>query len=139
LWVATVRSIAVQLRAEVANYIQGLKRARAATSDLINELSKAEEQRAVFERLGTGITIAGAGIAAGVGLATRAAIEWESAWTGVEKTVDGTETQLAALEEELRADWPGSCPPPTRRSPLWPRPPVSLVCAPRTSPSSRGR
>lgn len=100
---ATVRSISVQLRAEVANYIQGLTRARAATSDLVNELSKAEEQRAVFERLGTGITIAGAGIAAGVGLATRAAIEWESAWAGVEKTVDGTETQLAALEEELRA------------------------------------
>src|SRR5690606_826976 len=97
--VATVRSVSVQLRAEVANYVSGLARAKAATSDLVDELSKAEEQRAVFERLGTGIAIAGAGIAAGVSLATRAAIEWESAWAGVAKTVDGSEAQLAALEE----------------------------------------
>lgn len=100
---ATVRSISVQLRAEVANYIQGLTRARAATSDLVNELSKSEQQRANFEKLGHTLAIAGAGMAAGIGLAAKAAIDWESAWAGVEKTVDGTETQLAALEEELRA------------------------------------
>lgn len=45
---------------------------------------------------------AGAGITAGLGLATKAAISWESAWTGVTKTVDGSAEQMAQLESELR-------------------------------------
>lgn len=96
------RSIAVRLLADVANYVQGLGRAKAATGDLITELSKSEQQRQTVQRLGTGMLVAGAGIAAGIGLATKAAIDWESSWAGVAKTVDGTDAQLAALEEELR-------------------------------------
>lgn len=96
------RSIAVRLLAEVSNYVQGLQRAKAATGDLVTELSKSEQQRQNFQRLGTGMLVAGAGIAAGIGLATKAAIDWESSWAGVAKTVSGSEAQLAALEEELR-------------------------------------
>lgn len=97
-----VRSISVRLLAEVGNYVHGFQRARAATGDLVNELSKSEQQRQNMQRLGTGMLVAGAGIAAGIGLATKAAVDWESAFAGVEKTVDGTEAQLAGLEDELR-------------------------------------
>jgi TP901 family phage tail tape measure protein len=97
-----VRSISVRLLAEVGNYVHGFQRARAATSDLIGELSKSEQQRQNMTRLGASLVVAGAGIAAGIGLATKAAIDWESAWAGVVKTVDGSEAQLGLLEEELR-------------------------------------
>lgn len=97
------RSISVRLLADVANYVQGLGRAKAATGDLINELSKSEQARANFQQLGTTMAVAGAGIAAGIGLATKAAVDWETAWAGVAKTVDGSEAELAMLEEELRA------------------------------------
>lgn len=56
-----------------------------------------------MERLGRGMLVAGAAIAAGLTLAVRAAIDWETAWAGVLKTVDGTEEQMAALEEDIRA------------------------------------
>lgn len=70
------------------------------------ELRKLEaQQRAVDEvmtGLGTGMVASGAAIGVGLGLAAKAAIEWESAWTGVVKVVDGTPEQLASLEGELR-------------------------------------
>lgn len=44
----------------------------------------------------------GAALVATSGLAAKAAIDWESAWTGVEKVVDGTPEQLAAVEDSLR-------------------------------------
>lgn len=97
-----VRSVSVRLQAEVGNYIQGMQRARSATGDLVNELSKTEQQRQNVQELGTGMAVAGAGMAAGFGLAARAAINWESAWAGVVKTVDGSQDQLATLEEQLR-------------------------------------
>src|SRR5690606_28230406 len=49
-----------------------------------------------------GLVIFGAATLAGLGMAAKAAINWESAWAGVRKTVEGTPQQLAALEEELR-------------------------------------
>ncbi len=45
------------------------------------------------------------GITAGVGIAgtavVKSAIDWESAFTGVKKTVEGTDAQLAELEQGL--------------------------------------
>src|SRR5690606_8515964 len=37
-----------------------------------------------------------------MGATVKAAMDWESAWTGVLKTVDGTPAQLAAVETGLR-------------------------------------
>ena len=52
--------------------------------------------------VGRQLTIAG-GIATGVfGLAAKAAIDWESDFTGVRKTVTATEEEFAALEKTLR-------------------------------------
>lgn len=62
----------------------------------------ADEQHAAMERTGRAMMIGGAVIAAGLGLAAKAAVDWESAWAGVQKTVDGSPEEMAALEGELR-------------------------------------
>lgn len=41
-------------------------------------------------------------MALGVGVVVKSAIDWESAWTGVLKTVDGTPQELEALSQGLR-------------------------------------
>lgn len=70
------------------------------------ELRKLEQQQQAVDdamtSLGTGMIATGAAIGVGLGLAAKAAIGWESAWTGVAKVVDGTPEELAALEGELR-------------------------------------
>jgi TP901 family phage tail tape measure protein len=53
------------------------------------------------EEIGQGMLVAGAAMAAGLGLATHAAMEWESAFAGVRKTM-APGTDFAALEEQLR-------------------------------------
>ena len=55
-----------------------------------------------MEAVGRGFTMVGLLAAAGLGVASKAASDWESAWAGVTKVVDGTPAQMAALESELR-------------------------------------
>ena len=50
-----------------------------------------------------GSALAGGAIVAGLTASTKKAIEWESSFTGVRKTVDATEAQFASLERELLA------------------------------------
>lgn len=52
---------------------------------------------------GTAAVAGGAVLAAGLALSARAAMEWESAFAGVRKVVDGSPEQMAALEQQLRA------------------------------------
>lgn len=70
------------------------------------ELRRLErQQQAVDEAMtsmGRGMVVTGAAIGLGLGLAAKAAIEWESSWAGVTKVVDGSPEQMAALEAELR-------------------------------------
>jgi TP901 family phage tail tape measure protein len=81
-------------------------RGSRALSKMEREARRLEAQQrkthAAMEMVGRGMLVAGAAIAAGLVLSARAAIEWESAWAGVLKTVDGTPEQMAALEEEIR-------------------------------------
>jgi TP901 family phage tail tape measure protein len=78
-----------------------------------NAYTKAGRQARALEReqqrlqmamasVGRGMLLAGAAVAAGLALSVKAAVEWESAWAGVLKTVDGSPEQMAALEEEIR-------------------------------------
>ncbi|NUT08181.1 MAG: phage tail tape measure protein [Hamadaea sp.] len=60
------------------------------------------KQRVAMEKVGRGATVMGATILAGIGVAVKAAIDWESAWTGVTKTVSGSPKQLAEVEKGLR-------------------------------------
>lgn len=51
---------------------------------------------------GTAMMAFGGAVVAGLGLATKQAMSWESAWAGVMKTVDGTPAQMARVESGLR-------------------------------------
>jgi len=55
-----------------------------------------------MEEVGDKATTFGLGIVAAFGVATKAAMDWESAWAGVTKTVDGSPAQMAELEQGLR-------------------------------------
>lgn len=61
-----------------------------------------KEHRQTLTDLGTGFLTFGAAVTAGLAIAGKAAMDWESAFTGVRKTVDGSPQQIAELESELR-------------------------------------
>ncbi len=94
----------VRLSARVDAYVAALKRAEAET----NSFSKSTE--ANMKRVGTQMRDVGSKmtrsvtlplVALGAGAVT-ASVQWESAWAGVTKTVDGTAEQLERLESDLR-------------------------------------
>ena len=92
--------------AQVSQYVQEMERARRATEksgDSAEEVAaRYEKQNQAMSQVGAGLMVAGAVATAATALAVKAAIDWESAWAGVTKTVDGTPAQLAAVEQGLR-------------------------------------
>jgi len=97
------RTVSVKLQADTAGFIAGLRSTSMATKQWAKEIADAEgKQRATFDAAGRGLMAMGTAALAGVGMATKAAIEWESAFAGVAKTVDGTAGQMAELEGQLR-------------------------------------
>lgn len=73
---------------------------RQVTGEIRN--MSAEAQGASRE-VGGAMMLIGAAIIAAVGLTVKAATEWESAWAGVRKTLDGTDEEMADVEAGLRA------------------------------------
>lgn len=123
----STRSVIVRLEAEVTKFVLGMQKAEEATkkttksqeqlgeqtdkttkkTDQSSESSKKDaeakkKQADAAEKVGTAMTIFGAATVAALGATTKAAMDWESAWAGVTKTVDGSPEQMAAVEEELR-------------------------------------
>lgn len=111
------RNVAVRFTAE----IQGFKRAMEEAAQATEKTKKASEDssKAADTYLGklvesanknreawdtAGTTMLGFGTAAvgGLALAGKAAMDWETAWAGVTKTVDGSPEQMDALEASLR-------------------------------------
>lgn len=80
-------SVVVQLSANDSDLQAGLRRANNGIRGFASGLSG---------------VLAGIGLAAVTDAIVGSAIEWESAFAGVRKTVDGTDAELAALEEGLR-------------------------------------
>ncbi len=89
------RSAQMQMQAQ--REMQAEFEAQAAARERIND-----QQRAAMESTGKWMLGISAAAAAGLALTAKAAIDWESAWAGVTKTVDGTDAQLDALEGDLR-------------------------------------
>lgn len=58
--------------------------------------------REAWDRAGTALSAFGAITTVATGATVKAAMDWESAWTGVLKTADGSSAELAALEGDLR-------------------------------------
>lgn len=99
----TERSVKVRLSADVAEGIRNVRQFGAETKKSMAEASKyAAEHGRALDDLGSTAGRAGAVAAAGLGLVGKAAMDWESDWAGVTKTVDGTAQEMAQLEGELR-------------------------------------
>lgn len=112
-----VRNISVVLSAKMDRYKADMALAGRTAVDTANKIetawdnstTKAGKAMQAAEQYGSEMSAVGgvmAGFGAAVvgafGLATKAAMTWESAWTGVMKTVDGSPRQLAAVEGGLR-------------------------------------
>jgi TP901 family phage tail tape measure protein len=115
--VALSRDIVIRLLGDADSAIKAQKAAADAAEVTVQKYRQAEreydkqqraiesasrKQRKAMEDVGRASVVAGAAIVAGLGFAIKAAVDWESAWTGVLKTVSGTPAQLAKLEQGLR-------------------------------------
>jgi TP901 family phage tail tape measure protein len=79
------------------------REAAAAEKAAAREAEAATQRRMqAYDQVGKAAMVAGAAVAAGLALSVRAAVQWETAWAGVTKTVDGNAQQMAVLEGELR-------------------------------------
>jgi len=111
------RQIAVRLKAEVNDFNRQMAQAGKSSEKFAADFDKngqkiqttsgrlvrsAEVNRAEWQTAGASLTAFGLAGAAALTLTAKAAIDWESAWTGVLKTVDGTASELNALEGSLR-------------------------------------
>ena len=101
------RTVRVSLTAQVSGYLASMEKARKATSDAGTAAEKAarqvEEQNQAMQSAGRGLMAVGVVTVAATALSVKAAIGWQSAWTGVTKTVSGTPAELAKVEEGLRS------------------------------------
>lgn len=111
------RSVVVTLRAQVDGFKRAMreagesakkvgkdseessKKADTAAGRLVQSATKNQES---WDRAGATLTAFGVATTGALVLSAKAAIDWESAFAGVRKTVDGSDAEMAALEGELR-------------------------------------
>ena len=100
------RTVRVTLAAQVNGYISGMEQARKATDKTkdaaADAAAKFEQQNQAMRQVGGTLMAAGAVALAATGIAVKAAVDWESAWAGVTKTVDGSAKELSELQDGLR-------------------------------------
>lgn len=111
------RDVVVRIRAEIGAFKRDMDAAAAKakeTAKKTEEASKASESgigrlaqtanahEKAWNQVSTGMVASGTAVVGALTLSTKAAMDWESAWTGVTKTVDGTPAQMAEMETGLR-------------------------------------
>lgn len=98
------RSVKVIVGANVSGLVNGMRTAKGAVEDFTNKsASSFAKNRQQLDDLAGTATKVGVGLVAIAGFAVKSAMDWEVAWTGVLKTVDGTSKQLSTLEGDLRS------------------------------------
>src|SRR5690554_2408352 len=91
--------ILVKIGADISDF----SRKMAESSRALSNFSKASQQTFdSFKQVGTVVTGAGVAIAGGLGVAAKHAIDFESSFAGVKKTVDTTEEGFKRLEKGIR-------------------------------------
>ena len=97
------KSVKVRLEALTAQYTAAMAKATASTQVFGETAAKnAKKNKASFTQLGMAGLAFGGALAFGLGAAANAAIDFESSFAGVRKTVEGTEPQLQAISDGLR-------------------------------------
>lgn len=112
-----VRSVSALLSVKVNQYKADMAAAGKAAVDAANKtetawnksttgagraMKAAQQYSQEMTTVGAGLATFGGVVVGALGLATKATMSWESAWTGVMKTVDGTPRQLADIQSGLR-------------------------------------
>ncbi|WP_172171047.1 phage tail tape measure protein [Brevibacterium sp. CT2-23B] len=112
-----VRSVSALLSVKVNQFKADMASAGKAAVDAANKtetawdksttgagraMKAAQQYSQEMTTVGTGLATFGGIVVGALGLATKATMSWESAWTGVMKTVDGTPRQLADIQSGLR-------------------------------------
>ena len=94
------RSVVVRLRAEVASYIAGLKQAQGATNQFGREISGVgTASRADLDKIGRGAMVFGAVMAAGIGLAANAAMDFEKQLSELSAVSSASSEQMLRLRD----------------------------------------
>lgn len=84
-------------------HTQSTKRAIPPMQSFRKEIvGMSDEGRRAATDIGQVASVIGGGLVLQAGLSARAAINWQSAWAGVQKTVDGNAEQMTQLEGGLR-------------------------------------
>lgn len=108
-----VEATARQAAAAHAEHVRAISDAEAAAKRLGDEMEATggktsrvfdglRKNSADLQEVGSGLATVGATLMAAAGGSAKAAMDWESAFTGVKKTVDDTTEGYAQLEDELR-------------------------------------
>ncbi|NDK31177.1 phage tail tape measure protein [Nesterenkonia haasae] len=95
------RRVKLILEAQVDQFNNNLRRAQTEAEGLGNKLQRSLGSREM-QSLGRHLAAFGAATVAALGMAAKAAIDWETAWTDVMRRTDGTPQQLGELEDALR-------------------------------------
>lgn len=96
-------AIVARAQAMASGVVGAMRTATAATAAFAGRLTTLSAgQLAGMGALSSSVGKVGAVMLGTSGLAAAAAIQWESAWTGVTKTVDGTPEELKKVEMGLR-------------------------------------
>lgn len=94
------RSVAVNLKASVSDYLAGMRQAKAATSDFASNATKsATQHKAQWSQVGQSVSIAGLAIAAGVGFAVSRFADFDAAMSAAGAATRATSGDLAQLRE----------------------------------------
>lgn len=100
------RVVKVVLRGDATSLVTAAKTGSKAVLDSARDMTaagkEAEKFRGGLSALGDTAGAVGLTAGIGLGLVSKAAMDWESAWAGVNKTVDGTAEEMAELEAGLR-------------------------------------
>lgn len=100
------RTIVYRLQADVAAAEANIRHFGSTVRKTAGDLTAVGKEGEKFRRglTDVGDTAGKVGLvaAAGLGATVKAAMDWESAWAGVSKTVDGSATQMGKLEGQLR-------------------------------------
>ena len=101
------RSILLRIRAQVDGAVKRSLREVSEETRKVGEQSKKTAQAVrdnsqSFTTAGTALTAFGATTTLALGLSAKAAIDWEQAFTGVRKTVNGSEAELSGLSQGIR-------------------------------------
>lgn len=103
---SATKTLQYRIGMDIGELRRNAEAAGTATRGFKKELADLEQrqqaQRKSMEDTGKGMALFGGAVVAGLGMAAKAAIDWESAFTGVRKTVDGSDKQLSELEGQLR-------------------------------------